>query len=1662
MPAQPTPSSQLRPGVTVAVALLFALILLLGGSGNGGPALAQSPGTTTVVYPSTSDIFANPERGFYKHEETHSTTYVLLDQATLESYRQNENITLILRIFYLDEFVNQPISSGYLISMTADFNTMRQAGLKAVVRFAYTNQLHFAPDTTWPPIPPYGDATKAQMLAHLAQLAPVLQANSDVIALIQTGFIGIWGEWYYTDYFVDDPANPSAVSDPMYAERGEILSALLAAAPDEMAQLRTPLFKQKLFGTGTGASEALPPANAFDGSDRARTGHHNDCFLASSTDFGTYDWANLAADRDFLAEETKYLPMGGETCNDTTDDDNPDTPGVDESSDRSLCPNALAELEQFHWSYLNADYHPGVLNKWENGFTYNGTPYAACMDEVKRRLGYRLALVDGTFPNQAQSGQSIEVELTIRNDGWAAPFNPRPVELILRHQATGQLQRTPLPVDPRLWLADGSGTHSVQESIPLDTNLPPGVYDLLLNLPDPDASLASNPAYSIRLANGGTWESDTGFNALLHSITVAGPITFDATALSAQEFNIDYGTHGGGSNVTTTLPLAPGSYNFFAPGSDVSFPFSVSPSGTVEYDTSLDAFLSGRGTSQLTVAGFPITFDATQLTTKGYNINYNAAGGSTSSNYGIERLIPGNYGFFSPGSEVSFPFSISPGGTVEYDTSLDAFVSGRGTSQLTVTGFPITFDATGLTTEGYNINYGTAGGTSSSNAGVERLLPGDYRFFSPGSHVFVPFTVNGDGTLDYPTSLDSFIDGRGTNIFTANGVSMTVDARALSSLTFNVNYNTAGKGFNAHTTPLYLLPGDYTILAPASHAPTAVNFSLAADGTIDYDSSVDSYVGGRGTNTLLLNGLPLTIDATQLTPPRFNINWNEGGQGSTAVPAQLRLMPGDYSYLAPASEVRLDFSLGTDGTLDYPTSADAYVSGRGTPSMTISGFPITIDGTPLDAVNYNIGFDSGGRGNNDAPTLLRFLPGSYDYFAPRSAAAGKFRFVVENDGLVTLDPSLSGYVAGSGTTALTVNGRTISVDASALPGSTFRIESLNLQIAGQGYLTETTDIALLPGAYTIVNRPASGSRARFNVAADGSISFDASLNGYLSASGSALTVLGLRLDDVDSDGVTDYLDNCPTTPNPGQENFEGDAYGDACDWDQENDDWWDNVDYMYDPFTQMLTDTRHITSSHFSDVQNGGVSYGQLLSMGPGLRGGGRDLNEPDGIVLYVRGEPTSEAVYLLCGVLVTMSPLPDGREAVHIFRCGSLTSTVQRGSITVHLDGGVQVEVGATDVPGADNRSTAHIVENSGQVQVENRSTDPRSGVKVRLGSNGGVAVLQATTSTVDDLGGGQFRVTNSTGQGKKAIVVEAQTSLTPLRPGSAQTVQVNRQPQVGPVQIAPAAPAIGQPVTANAAFSDPDGGDSHTCTVDYGDGSGPQPGQIATGVCQGPTYSYSAAGDYAVRVTVNDQSGGVASASATVSVSDEPPACDLYPIALYSATVANAQPGQLLADILNGSGSGNFGWLRWDGDNSTPALVAALTPPGTSASYANPNDPADHFVTVGDWVRGRTGVSNAKQVRNALDSLIAGSAVLTLPVWDVSQGQGGNSQYRVSGFAQVRLRSYRLPGQNRISAEYVGAAVCGAGARSGQRPQAMPEPEETGEVEEEVRSLFLPAVQR
>lgn len=443
--------------------------------------VSGSAQTANITYKPSTLNFSNPERGFYKHTSAHSGTYQSLNQTSLTNYRVLNNITLIYRAFPLDDFIDTPISESYLANMQNDFDKIRKAGIKCFIRFTYSDDQDV----------PKRDATKALMLSHIKQIKPLLQANEDVISLMQAGFIGAWGEWYYTSQadFGGEGYNGLSVTTTNTNNRKEIVEALLDALPaSRMLQVRTPTFKQGLY-----SKNALTTTQAFSETSVARIGHHNDCFLASSSDYGTYD--NVTTQYPYLAQDTKFVPMGGETCT--------------LNSPRTDCATAVLEMGKFHWTFLNLDFYPGVID----GFETNN-----CFDDIQKKLGYRFELTSATFPKSQLLRDKLPVTLKIINSGFATPFNERKAYLVLKNIATNQVFSILMASDPRTWL--GPTELTINENITLPSNLTTGNYKMYLHLPDNLPSLTNRSEYAIRFANDNIWDATTGYNDLNYTINV--------------------------------------------------------------------------------------------------------------------------------------------------------------------------------------------------------------------------------------------------------------------------------------------------------------------------------------------------------------------------------------------------------------------------------------------------------------------------------------------------------------------------------------------------------------------------------------------------------------------------------------------------------------------------------------------------------------------------------------------------------------------------------------------------------------------------------------------------------------------------------------------------------------------------------------------------------------------------------------------------------------------------------------------------------------------------------------------------------------------------------------------------------------------------------------
>lgn len=80
-----------------------------------------------------------------------------------------------------------------------------------------------------------------------------------------------------------------------------------------------------------------------------------------------------------------------------------------------------------HWSFISATWYEPIIDPWKA---------EGCYGEIARRLDYRFSLLQAVIPEQVSQGGRLRLCFTLKNEGFAAPFNPRPVQIVLRNRAS--------------------------------------------------------------------------------------------------------------------------------------------------------------------------------------------------------------------------------------------------------------------------------------------------------------------------------------------------------------------------------------------------------------------------------------------------------------------------------------------------------------------------------------------------------------------------------------------------------------------------------------------------------------------------------------------------------------------------------------------------------------------------------------------------------------------------------------------------------------------------------------------------------------------------------------------------------------------------------------------------------------------------------------------------------------------------------------------------------------------------------------------------------------------------------------------------------------------------------------------------------------------------
>lgn len=457
-----------------------------------GPALSGADGgMPTLSYIADLEaVFPNPERGWHNRRDVDGRGGD--DDRDFSDVRAAGH-TLVHSYLRLDDFKDTDIiPQSYLDDVQEALDAIRSHGLKIILR----------PTHVWRESP---SVPEARILRHIEQINTVISANADVVCHLETGYLGKWGEWHSGLY--------TQLSSRRDADtRYRIIKKILETTPDHIPiAMRYPMHIREILDE-LPVPEGSEPLTRLQ---RDRLGHHNDCFLYNEHDRGTYAREDLWFGDQTLEQQKQYTfdmitsyggnrIVGGETC----------SPAIDRIDDTQI------EMAEVNWTEININFWGNAIDMWKNRWlpASGNDPAESEFDRISRKLGYRLRLIDASFPLSVKAGDSFTIAANLSNDGYASVIKMRPIYLVFDN-GSDRYDIKLSKVDVRTWL--GGPVRLSPQTVTLPSEMVSGTYRLALWLPDAASNLHSRPEYSIRFANHGVWDAIKGYNVLTDSLIIS-------------------------------------------------------------------------------------------------------------------------------------------------------------------------------------------------------------------------------------------------------------------------------------------------------------------------------------------------------------------------------------------------------------------------------------------------------------------------------------------------------------------------------------------------------------------------------------------------------------------------------------------------------------------------------------------------------------------------------------------------------------------------------------------------------------------------------------------------------------------------------------------------------------------------------------------------------------------------------------------------------------------------------------------------------------------------------------------------------------------------------------------------------------------------------------
>lgn len=414
----------------------------------------------------------------------------------------SDSISLVQTYFYLTGAVGKELTEDNFNTMNIFFEKLRTLGKKAVLRFAYETQF-LGRAATGP--------TLEDIVRHTEQLKPFLEANKDVIQVVQAGMIGAWGEWHSSFHGLERSDDTKRT----------ILQHICQMTPEgRYIQIRVPEYKNLLGETSD---------------EYERTSFHDD-FIVIKKHLWDGDMSEGTPAYEQIVRESPYLPIDGElpwgTWSMNEDPDNPEAGWIIDGlqTARRLFLQHFTSLSAIHnykeknmkdkysmmcWKKTPVTETFLKENKMpvSDSYFYTKEGKAAqrnVFDYIRDHLGYRIELQDMEI-RQGNDKYNREIELSLINRGFSTLFNEHPVYFVLIDNDGNVVKSILTDTDVNDWqpyrpddILCTPLVHKIKTCIQLPETFQPGNYRLGLWIPDGSDRLKKNSRYAVRCANGDT------------------------------------------------------------------------------------------------------------------------------------------------------------------------------------------------------------------------------------------------------------------------------------------------------------------------------------------------------------------------------------------------------------------------------------------------------------------------------------------------------------------------------------------------------------------------------------------------------------------------------------------------------------------------------------------------------------------------------------------------------------------------------------------------------------------------------------------------------------------------------------------------------------------------------------------------------------------------------------------------------------------------------------------------------------------------------------------------------------------------------------------------------------------------------------------------------